>query len=720
MSRYDFEDAVIDDDDTPLPTLGRVRMSPGAAKLREKMNGSDIERIRKAKPMDPEAALERLINRDSEGRLRVAPMRDAQIALLFAQLHVHGATEREKGLVKRVIKENWPDYTSNFLDAARGLAECEIAASRRNKRIKNEDTNVIDLHGFAEQCDYGRNGLEKANKGKRPTLFTHSSELVRVPQTPRGDARIEILNQKTFNHVLNTQAPYRKTRGDSDYVSAAAPKDVAEHLFADPALPVPELEKIVTVPTFTKDGDLIQMPGYHKASGLLYLPDPGFEIPAIPTSGLEHAAQQSAEYLIDLFSDFPFDGCTRQENVANPGASLTNFLALLLTPFVSAIIDDVVPAHLLTKPAPGTGASLLAEACQLVTDGRTDLRPPLSRNEDERRKALFTALQTQKNFLVYDNVAGEMDSPTIASFLTSREWTDRILGRTGERTMRNSSATVWTGINPGFSPELLRRLSLIKLDAKMANPGERNPASFKIKGDLKSYIRAHRGQIIAACLTLVKHWIEKGKPNAKSNPLASFERWHRVVGGILEIVGMDNFQTNRSELKTVTGGDGNPMQVLVQAWYNAAQNRLTPVEMEAQASGENGLLALVADHEIPLPLKLKRDAISDFDYSPKSFGTYLAQAKDSTFNIEHGGCQRAVSLTHAGRESGGAIWRLVEREAPQTATTQDREIQNTENVTVLIGRGLRKLMTPDERREMPSMTPDEKAALKRRLEERAA
>lgn len=706
----DFED-VIEDDGAPLPSLGRVRMSPGAAKLRECLTGSDIEKVRKAKALDPEVALDRLTKRDEKGRLRVAARSDAQIVLLFAQLHAAGASEREKGMVQKVIKENWPEYDSNFLKSARGLAECELAAAKRNKRMKDEAANVVDVSGFEELCEYGRGGLEKGNRGKHPALYRHGSELVRVPETPTGESRIEILTQKTFNHALNTQAPFRKTRGDGgDYISAAAPRDVAEHLFADPALPLPTLEKIVTVPTFTAEGELIQTPGYHKGSGLLYLPDPGLAVSVGEVD--ETAAKDAAAFLVDLFADFPFDGCTRAENLDNPGASLTNFIGLLLTPFVAPIIDDVVPAHLLTKPAPGTGASLLAEACQLVIDGKTDLRPPLSRNEDERRKALFTAVQMQKNFLVYDNVAGEMDSATIASFLTSREWTDRILGRTGERTVRNSSATVWTGINPGFSPELQRRISLIKLDTKMANPETRDPSTFKVKGDFKTYIRQHRGDIIAACLTLVQFWMQSGRKNATGRPLASFERWHWTIGGILESAGLTQFQANREELAIVTGGEGNPLQNLVQAWYNAARDRLSPVNMEATASGEDGLLALVADQEIALPLKLKREAISDYDYSPKSFGTYLAQAKDSTFNVEHNGCETAVSLTYGGRGSGGVIWRLVER--PVAKKTAEASTVHR------IGRprGWRN-MTDAERDAWASMDETERQALLSEVRERA-
>ncbi|OWY13520.1 hypothetical protein B6V73_17175 [Thioclava sp. JM3] len=630
-------------------------MTPGAKKLRERLSGSELKAIREAKELNAEAILDRLNRRDREGRLRVPAPDDCKLVMIFAHLRVAGASKIETGRVRDALRKNWPQLSAADVKAAQNLAEAEISAARKAEVRKGEVTNVTDQHGFDALCRYGLEQLQRENSklGQDPALYQHGSELVRVPVAPNGEARIEMLNQKSFNHVLNTQAPYRRMQGDDGHISASAPRDVAEHLFSNPALPVPALEKIVTVPTFSANGELKQSAGFDKVSGLLYLPSQGLDIPAIPRGDLTKESQKAAAFLVDLFADFPFDGLTREEITAQRPASLVNYLALLLTPFVAPIFDDVVPAHLLTKPAPGTGASLLAEACMLIADGRAELRPPLSRNEEERRKALFSALQTQKNFLVYDNVAGEMDSATFASFLTSREWTDRVLGRSGERTVRNASATVLTGINPGFSPELQRRLSLIKLDAKIPNPSER--VGFKIKGDFKSHIRAHRGEIIAACLTLVQHWINKDMPAASGKALASFERWHVTLGGILEAAGFKTFQANRKDLDAVTYVEDDPMQVLIEAWYSRARDRVDAMGMDAD-SGE--LRDLAKLEEIALPVKLSRTG-EDFDFEPRAFGKYLASMKERTFAVDGAN----ISLVQGARSNGRTPWRLVKRKS---------------------------------------------------------
>ena len=334
----DFESPSVDDG-TPLPSLGKVKMSPGAAKFRKRLSGLDVERIRKAKEIDAETMDSRLSRRDEKGRLRHVAPSDWGLVMIFAHLHVAGASTVERGRIAALIRENWPQLSANDIKAAQNLAECEIDAARRAAGRKNEETNVTDMNGFDELCAYGLNGLAKSNTklGQSPVIFHHSTEIVRVPVAPNGESRIEILTQKTFNHVLNTQAPFRESRGDDGYISVSAPRDVAEHLFSAPTLPVPVLEKIVTVPTFTKDGKLIQTAGYNKDSGLLYLPAPGLEIPNPPCGDLTEAAKASAAYLVDLFADFPFDGNRRAANMSAPPKSMVNFLALLITPFVAPI-----------------------------------------------------------------------------------------------------------------------------------------------------------------------------------------------------------------------------------------------------------------------------------------------------------------------------------------------------------------------------------------------
>ncbi|WP_395541545.1 hypothetical protein [Neotabrizicola sp. sgz301269] len=150
---FDIETPSIDDG-TPLPSLGKVRMGNGAATLRKRLSGRDIENIRKAKGLDAEAISTQLNKRDVDGRLRVVAPTDRGLVMIFAHLHVAGASTIERARVSEVIRKNWPQFNSNDLKAAQNLAECEIDAARRSAARKDTETNVIDLNGFDELCAY--------------------------------------------------------------------------------------------------------------------------------------------------------------------------------------------------------------------------------------------------------------------------------------------------------------------------------------------------------------------------------------------------------------------------------------------------------------------------------------------------------------------------------------------------------------------------------------
>jgi hypothetical protein len=55
----------------------------------------------------------------------------------------------------------------------------------------------------------------------------------------------------------------------------------------------------------------------------------------------------------------------------------------------------------------------------------------------------------------------------------------------------------------------------------------------------------HRGDLIAALLVLARYWFLNGRPKPKKvRSLGSFETWCNVVGGILELAGVEGFLGN--------------------------------------------------------------------------------------------------------------------------------------------------------------------------------
>ncbi len=79
------------------------------------------------------------------------------------------------------------------------------------------------------------------------------------------------------------------------------------------------------------------------------------------------------------------------------------------------------------------------------------------------------------------------------------------------------------------------------MDARTSKPFMRT--GFKIE-DLKKWATIHRGELLAALLTLARAWYLIGRRKPKLTPLGSYEVWSTTVGGILEYAGVEGFLAN--------------------------------------------------------------------------------------------------------------------------------------------------------------------------------
>ena len=360
-----------------------------------------------------------------------------------------------------------------------------------------------------------------------------------------GDGRPEPrpLTEDRLRHVLARLADWRKAAKDGDLVPAYPPPVLLKNLLAtpDPALPV--LAGIVTAPVFGRDGTLLTAPGYHPATRLLYQPARGFTLPPVaerPTP--EQIAAARSLLLDDLLGDFPFVGEAERAHV----------LALLLLSFVRPLIAGPTPLHLIEKPAPGTGATLLVDAISIVATGTSASVMVEGRDEDEWRKRLTAKLRTIPALLLIDNLRRRLDSSAVAAALTAPYWEDRVLG--ASEMTRFPIRCVWiaTGNNPQFSNEIARRMVRIRLDPHEDQPwlreGFRHP-------NLLAWVWQNRARLVAACLTLGRAWVAAGRPQHRKT-IGSFEGWAEVMGGILEVAGVPGFLGNLKEMYERADAEG--------------------------------------------------------------------------------------------------------------------------------------------------------------------
>ena len=114
-------------------------------------------------------------------------------------------------------------------------------------------------------------------------------------------------------------------------------------------------------------------------------------------------------------------------------ADRAHALALLITLVLRELVDGDVPLFLISKPTPRTGAGLLVRAVSVVATGAPIAPMTVSANEEEMRKRLTAALIPAPALLLLDNLAGKLESPSLAAILTcGGTWRDRVLGHSRE------------------------------------------------------------------------------------------------------------------------------------------------------------------------------------------------------------------------------------------------------------------------------------------------
>jgi putative DNA primase/helicase len=253
-----------------------------------------------------------------------------------------------------------------------------------------------------------------------------------------------------------------------------------------------------------------------------------------------------------MLGEFPFADDT----------SRAHAVAFLLQAAVRELIAGQTPAYGFDAPTEGTGKGLLHDVLTLPFAPRgaaTLTAPP---DESEWRKLLTSVLQQGPSHVMIDNVRQVLDSPALASALTRDKWFDRIMGTSKMIDAPIRCAWAVTGNNLEVSPEMARRIVRIRLDAGCERPNER---TFQID-DLRGWTLEHRAEIVAAALTLARAWVAWDRPQG-DRVLGSYPRWSRVVGGILEAVGISGFLGHVGAFGGTADRASHEWRALVDTWW---------------------------------------------------------------------------------------------------------------------------------------------------------
>jgi hypothetical protein len=267
---------------------------------------------------------------------------------------------------------------------------------------------------------------------------------------------------------------------------------------------------------------LLTEDGYDEASGLI-LDTCGVKYPAIPEAPTKDDAVAALAKIKNLLVGFPFVDDSKpdtesldpadlftQAAPSRPSASRSVALSAILTALVRRSLRTA-PLHGYTATAPGTGKTLLVNVPSLIVTGREAAAMSQGGDEVEDEKRLLGVLLQGDPILLIDNMTRPLQGDALCSILTEEMWQGRVLGSTGQVHVPTNVLFLATGNNLVIAGDMVRRAIKCSLDAGLEKPEER---PFDV--DLTKVIPQQRPQLVAAGLTVLRAFIQAGRPLPKS------------------------------------------------------------------------------------------------------------------------------------------------------------------------------------------------------------
>ncbi len=395
---------------------------------------------------------------------------------------------------------------------------------------------------------------------------------------PPGSLRISVLPHAQIRRLMTVHADWLKVkavRGKDEIVPAHPPAWGVEGVATLGTWEgIRPLEGIVEAPTLRPDGSLIDQPGYDPDTGLWFVPSGDFPaVPGEPTVAQAVAARDKLYYCVE---DFPFAGAEHK----------AAWLASYLTALARFAIDGPCPLFLFDANCPGTGKSKLCDIIAILATSREMARGAYPDEQSEMEKMLLSVAIAGDRFVLFDNVTSgfSVGGSAIDRALTARTMKGRILGRS-EMTPELPVNVVFyaTGNNLGVRGDALRRIVPCRLESTMERPEERT--AFKIQGDLLAYVKEHRGELVAAGLTILRAYIVAGRPDQYLTPM-DYPAWCELIRNAVNwIAGRDPCES-RKEL-IANDEETAERKALIEGWE--ALCRLNAVSFLTVAEAREGV-----------------------------------------------------------------------------------------------------------------------------------
>jgi hypothetical protein len=381
---------------------------------------------------------------------------------------------------------------------------------------------------------------------------------------------------------------------------------------------------LINAPTITSAGRVIDQPGYDSESCLYLALSQDFN--SIPEAPSIVQVKDAVDELMEPFRYFPFSSILDR----------SVYLSALLSACVRTSLP-ACPAFAIDAPVQGSGKTLLMTSLSALYLGKKLPVLPNSgaKNDNELRKTLMATLLTGERVMMIDNVVGVFDSPSLAAFLTSENYSDRKLCTSDKLGFPNNLLIIMSGNNLCFAGDMPRRVLKARINTK-------TDKSYKRSFDFcpMAYVLENRPKLVMAALTIYKGWLASQSYSSGERAegrMASFETWDdmvrqpiawlsRLYPGQFEDVmnAVDHAQRDDPEQQILKELMASIYEVFGLKPFKSAQ------------------LIMEADKDLPNSIRLK-EAINDLNPSD---GVNNAKSLGRLLNVRLDRCIGGFSLSH--------------------------------------------------------------------------
>jgi DNA polymerase-1 len=418
-------------------------------------------------------------------------------------------------------------------------------------------------------------------------LFSYGGALARLRGT-----RTEPLDKDSFaNWLAETVAMYSyKPPGQASpgQYTASWPDNQTMGAILARGDEFPELVRVSRTPFARPDGSICAKNGYDADTGtMLVMGNSGMDRLDIPDEPSRDQAAAAARYLADWWLGNA--SAPDKKGIAfRDEPSRANALALVLTSFIRGIVP-LVPLAVVSGLQPGVGKNLLADCISRLISGE-DLAPlPWMPDDDEENaKKILSAFREGTSLMCFDE-AHLIGGASLTRAITSVTYTDRILGVSKMASYPNKVTWMALGNQVAVLADMARRAYFIEIYPDGPDPQDRDESQFA-HPDIREWTLGSRPELVTAALILIRAWFTAGQPAySRGSLMGSFERWDKMMSGILGYAGVDGFLANLAEKRTERDTSGGFWgEHLAWLWSRFSSSGFTSVDVRAAAMASGG------------------------------------------------------------------------------------------------------------------------------------